>query len=587
MKAQIGLIALTGFILLGNNLSVTTVKAQQQLLIVYPPNNYKTSAEKIFLIGTAPPEAQVLINGQPIKRSKAGHFAPSFPLKVGDNLFTIRSQNQEIKLTVNRVSNEIKPPSGLGFIPNSLTPSQDISRLPNELICFEAIATPGATVSVSIGQQKLSLFPQPKTIKLPENSSVLTSNNQPIILSTIGKYQGCGKITTPGNLGYPVFQVNLNNQTITQQGTGQVNILSPLQFEVVEVIANSGVTRTGPSTNYSRLTPLPKGTRASVTGREGDWLRLDYGAWILKSETQVLPNATPPQSIIRGISSRQISGATEVIFPLQTPIPIHIRQEDNKFILTLYHTTAQTDTIYIDNDPIIKRVDWQQIEPDKIEYTFVLKSEQQWGYDIRYEGTNLILTLRHPPKLSSGNLQGITILLDPGHGGQESGAKGPTGYPEKEVNLVVSKLLERELKKRGATVYLTRETDKDVSLPERVEQINKVKPTLSLSIHYNALPDDGDAINTAGIGVFWYHPQAHDLSVFLHDYLVKQLNRPSYGVFWNNLALTRPYTAPSILLELGFLINPKEFEWITNSQEQEKLAGAIAEGITVWLQTQN
>ena len=99
-----------------------------------------------------------------------------------------------------------------------------------------------------------------------------------------------------------------------------------------------------------------------------------------------------------------------------------------------------------------------------------------------------------------------------------------------------------------------------MSLKERIAMINEIKPTLSLSIHYNALPDNGDAINTAGIGMFWYHPQAHSLSVFLHNYLVDKLNRPSYGVFWNNLALTRPHTAPSILMELGFMINPVEFE---------------------------
>ena len=46
--------------------------------------------------------------------------------------------------------------------------------------------------------------------------------------------------------------------------------------------------------------------------------------------------------------------------------------------------------------------------------------------------------------------------------------------------------------------------------------------------------------------------------------------------------MTRPHTAPSILLELGFMINPEEFEWITNEQEQKKLAKTLAEGIKEW-----
>jgi len=180
-------------------------------------------------------------------------------------------------------------------------------------------------------------------------------------------------------------------------------------------------------------------------------------------------------------------------------------------------------------------------------------------------------------------LSGIKILLDPGHGGPEdSGSVGPTGYPEKAVALVVSKLVRDQLVARGATVYMTREEDKDVGLQERVDMIEKMQPAIAISLHYNALPDDGDAINTKGVGTFWYNTQAHSLAMFLHNYLVQKLGRPSYGVFWNNLALTRPHTTPSVLLELGFMINPVEFEWVSNPQEQQKLAVALADGITQW-----
>jgi N-acetylmuramoyl-L-alanine amidase len=82
-------------------------------------------------------------------------------------------------------------------------------------------------------------------------------------------------------------------------------------------------------------------------------------------------------------------------------------------------------------------------------------------------------------------------------------------------------------------------------------------PTLALSLHYNALPDAGDALNTAGIGSFWFHAQARDLAQFLHDYLVEHLDRPSYGVYWNNLALTRPQVSHTVLLELGYMTNPR------------------------------
>ena len=583
----------------GGSLGWTSVaQAEQSLHLTYPPKQHETTAEQIFLIGTAPPEGEVLVNGKPIPRSEAGHFAPSFPLKMGENQFTLRYRNQEVQIEVTRTSPEPKMPAGIGFAEDSLTPARDMARLPEELICFGAVAPPKATVSVELGTHTIPLSPQPQAVQLPPSSAALTGEIQPDSRSSVGQYKGCTTFSQPTNLGNPLFQLRKNGKTVSQQSSASVEILSPANLDVVEVTAEEGDARTGPSTSYSRLTPLPKGTTAAVTGREGEWLRLDYGAWIKEAETRLLANAIPPKSLIRSILSRQAEGATEVIFPLTTPVPVSVQQGDNTFTLTLHNTTAQTDTIRLDNDPLIKRLDWQQVTPTQVQYTFQLKSEQQWGYDLQYEGTSLIVSLRYPPEggqrsrraeeqggmYTNGPLAGVEILLDPGHGGEELGSKGPTGYPEKDVNLVVSKLLEKELRRRGAIVYMTRERDKEVSLQQRVEMINLVKPAITLSIHYNALPDSGDAINTAGIGAFWYHPQAHNLAVFLQNYLVEKLDRPSYGVFWNNLALTRPHTAPAVLLELGFMINPTEFEWITNPQAQERLANTLADGITEWFQ---
>jgi N-acetylmuramoyl-L-alanine amidase len=280
-----------------------------------------------------------------------------------------------------------------------------------------------------------------------------------------------------------------------------------------------------------------------------------------------------------------------MVFPLQVPVPMSVQQNDQTFTLTLYNTTAQTDIIRLDDNALISRLDWQQLPPATagghggVQYTFHLKKAQQLG--LRDSPLNSSASRRETTGLFKRQkpLSGLKILLDPGHGGKESGALGPTGYPEKDVNLVVSKLVRDELVRRGATVVMTRENDTEVSLPDRVARIDKEEPAIAFSIHYNSLPDEGDAENTKGVGTFWYHPQAHSLAVFMHNYIVSKLGRPSYGVFWNNLALTRPASAPSVLLELGFMSNPNEFEWVTNPQEQKKLARVIADGIVEWFRS--
>lgn len=574
-----------------------------ELHLTYPPLQHTTVSDRLFFIGTAPKSGQVSINDQVINRSDAGHFAPSLPLQVGTNKFQIvyksadgdRRQDRQINVAVTREPRLVPPPQQFGLIKDALFPAVNVARLPEDRICFDAIATPTATVSVKIGDQQIPLLPRRRNVQLPPNSSVLTDNNLAIELSPSGYFRGCTKFAIAAKMGQPEYEVRLGDRVIRQKAIGSLEILDPQDLQVAEVTTIADA-RTGASTDFSRLTPLPQGTKALITGRQGNWLRLDYGGWVRDSLVQISATADQPRSLVRAIDAKPVKNRgnvwTEIKIPLEVPVPISIVQGDRLFTLTLHNVTAQTDTIAIAPDTIINKVDWQQPDPDKAVYTIQLKPKQQWGYKVRYQGSNLIVSLKHPPaiaqqniaKQNTGSLQGVKILIDAGHGSAEDlGARGPTGYPEKDVTLITSKLLEKELQQRGAIVIMTRTDDSDIDLAPRVAKIEQDEPDLAVSIHYNALPDDGDALNTSGVGTFWYNYQAQDLAKFINSYIVQKLNRPDYGVYWNNLALVRPTAAPSILLELGFMINPVEFEWIIDPQQQRLLAKTIADGITEWL----
>ena len=244
---------------------ISQTLAEQPLYVAYPPPDHKTTSDRIFLIGTATPDGDVFINGQVISRSNAGHFASTVPLKLGENTFILRYRNQKIKLNIMRISTEPISLENVSFLNDSLTPSENIAILPGGLVCFSAIAPQKATVSVKLAGQIIPLSPQFQSLELPDNKAVLTGLNKPVKSETV-KYQGCGTIATnltfTGekkilDLGQPQYQLTLNNQTITQAATGQISIISPTEFEVAEVIVEEGNARTGPSTDNSRLTPLP------------------------------------------------------------------------------------------------------------------------------------------------------------------------------------------------------------------------------------------------------------------------------------------------------------------------------------------
>ena len=193
------------------------------------------------------------------------------------------------------------------------------------------------------------------------------------------------------------------------------------------------------------------------------------------------------------------------------------------------------------------------------------------------------LTLPALAEQPDSPLAGIKVLINPGHGGPETGAAGPTGVWAKDVSLSVSLLLQDELLNRGAVVVMTRETDLDVSLAERQRQIAQTEPAIALTIHHTSVEENGDAEGSQGVRSYWYHPQSHGAAVFLHNYLVERLDRVAGGVYWNNLALTRPSEAPAVVLELGFMTHPQEFEWITDKNAQRALAKVLADGIVTWL----
>ncbi len=575
---------------LGGIISMTLLIAgfasAKGLHLSYPPHEHQTISDRIFFIGTAPTRGEVTINGKAIQRSPLGHFAPSLPLELGDNNFSLRYQAQEIKVTVKRLPLLPSPPQELGFVSQSLKPDQNLQVQENEEVCFEAIATPKQKVHVVIGGKTIALVPL-STPLLPPNSAVLTGTNLPLpTLENVGRYRGCTSFAKSGNLGNPKFVITDGKQSVTANSPYSIQVLDNSTITVAVVQTDNAITRTGPSSDFARLTPLPRGVQAQVTGKSGAWWRLSYGAWIANSDVQIKTANFSPKSMVRSVQvvspKNKTDGWSEVQIPLEVALPFSITQEQDRLRVTVHHATAQTDTIKQPEfqDQAIASVTWEQSQPQSVTYTIQTKRPQQWGYKALYRGTTLVIAVRHPPQ----SLQSISVVIDAGHGGpDDTGAVSPTGYPEKDATLAIARLVEKELTKRGAKVIMTRTADVDLDLAPRVAIINRAEPTLALSLHYNALPDNGDAEKVAGIGTFWYHPQSRDLGVFLHKYLVTKLQRPDYGIYWANLALARPTVAPCLLLELGFMINPTEFAWIVNPTAQQQLASAIAEGVFAWV----
>ena len=184
------------------------------------------------------------------------------------------------------------------------------------------------------------------------------------------------------------------------------------------------------------------------------------------------------------------------------------------------------------------------------------------------------------------NLIGKIIYLDPGHGGIDSGTTYKNLY-EKDINLILCQKLAKALTSHGATVYLTRETDKDLAITKtnrkrsdlinRAYLINKTKPNMYLSIHLNYLEDT----RYKGFQIFYNNKNkenkiiAESLTNNMKE-LTKNVREPKYS---NSYYMYRHITTPGVLIEVGFLSNPDDRYRLTHEKYQNILIENITKSI--------
>lgn len=169
-----------------------------------------------------------------------------------------------------------------------------------------------------------------------------------------------------------------------------------------------------------------------------------------------------------------------------------------------------------------------------------------------------------------------TIVIDPGHGGRDSGTIGVRGTLEKEMTLRTSKLLFDKLNASGANVILTRNSDVYVSLRSRVSLANYRNADAFISIHYDSVNDR--SVN--GITSYFYKTNLDaPLASAIQKEMIKYTNLKDRGPRSGNYHVIRENKRPAALLELGFLSNSSEELTIGSSNYQENVSNGIFYGL--------
>ena len=178
------------------------------------------------------------------------------------------------------------------------------------------------------------------------------------------------------------------------------------------------------------------------------------------------------------------------------------------------------------------------------------------------------------------------VYIDVGRGGIDQGYKTKKGVLEKDLNLEISKLVSSRLSSEGdVSVVVSRNTDTALSNKERVEDANKQNADIFVSIHMTG-NDDSTA---EGVQTF-YRVGANDasdeLATLVQKSVAAYVELKDRGATPFTFDVLQGNNMPAVLIQCGFLSNPKEEEKLTNPEFQKDLAEGIAQGILSFLDAQ-
>ncbi len=550
--------------------------ASKPVTVSRPASNIQTSFGSFYLNGTSDPAKPLYFNGKPVEgRSSQGYFGFLVPLEKGSNLLTLSQEGSYVTRVIYRKSpvqtvtkmSKIEIPSG------SVFPASQEYRRPGEKITLACQAPAGSKVSVKIGGKSYAM-----------KSSGATSGKSGLIAAkytytyTMPSYSG-----TPRNidLGAPVYTMNYKGSTRTRTAPAKVGVIMPGSPFYAEISKEDIDTFKTTDPSMGAAYELRKGMTDYITGMTGDYARLSSGLWVRKSSiASYTSRAVLQPAVVSAVY--QTGDKWDTLKLVYSSSLAAIADFDGSRLTVGISAAVSGVTPTMPDNALFSSAIFSR-SGNMGRYELSVKAGQLIdGYYIEKTVDGIVLHVKRPAKTTGGygSLQGITIMLDPGHGGTETGAIGPLGtaYAEKSINLNTGLKLKSELQALGATVLMTRTTDITMSLPDRLAASRNAKPDMFLSIHADSMEDNVDISKISGFSVHYKEALAKPLSEAL---LIKatEIGRKNRGTNYNNFYVVRGTWTPSMLMESGFVPNPAEFETLTSDSEQSRLAKSIADGI--------
>lgn len=394
-------------------------------------------------------------------------------------------------------------------------------------------------------------------------------------------------------------------EQVEQKLPGRVAFLADYPYRVVEIreehqlknrgwlyTYNSGrlqlLANTLGGSGYpsSVVSYLVEGTRFKAVGAFGDYYRVVIGSnenyLIHRDMTREPAGQALADAVLAGAELKETGKMVSLRLKCEERFPFFVDDGKKGLTIKMYGMTAGGALKAPELTASVKGLD---LVPYRGEGTGPASAAvevdfEMIGYKTRWDGTDLVVDLYKPGRVDRENpLRGKVIIVDPGHGGIDSGAPGPGDLDEKDVVLAISLYLKDMLTEAGAEVIMTRTEDIFVNLYDRPEKIDSYGADLFISVHANAHAADAPATEIHGLMMLYNYAHNEKLADIMLETMAKETDLPAFRTWRRNIAVLRHPHPPSVLVEAGYMMHPHDNWYLLHPRGQEELARAMMKGI--------
>jgi len=555
------------------------------LAVTFPALQDTVPFSKVRVTGVATNAAQVSVNKKNVRLFPNGAFVTRVDLEPGMNSISVKAANGSSSTSQELVVFRPPTPENLPAQPTVIDtmliePSQNVMLIYGDYVNVKCKGSPGGQMIFSIDKVAKEL----PMVELPPAQAD----------GLVGVYNGVVRVNE-GPLNKPLqIKFELKGEDGKKEeaiAPGHVYIM-PNDVPVVGKI-NKETSLYSAANGAQPFTKIQDPVMVHITGKTGNFFQIRLASSLIcyaeDKDIDLQPWGTPlPRTGIAAPVIYTDNDWYRLHMRLQQPVPFTVEQtlEPASLTVTFYGADLTSNWITFPNVPTdIKQIGFSQPESRVLKVKIDLSLKQFWGYRAYYDEQGFQLKIRKAPRWNGNVFNGMIIAIDAGHGGDNEGAISPTGVLEKQVNMDWALMLADSLRAAGAVVLLTRSTDENISLADRVQIARSANANFLISLHNNSTTAGGDALAARGASTYFTLPQNRDLAWAIYPHLLK-LGLAPYGRIYNSYFITRTTDMLVVLIEGGFLSHPEEELLLTDSAFMGKMAAAVVNGIRDFLQNQ-